>query len=89
MRPFEHAGAKTSYQVPRGIEFLNRREVRPLTGPGPAPIEDPNTGAVAIDVNADGLPPDSSFRKVRPVLDDTIWAGSAIGIRPLSPSPAR
>jgi hypothetical protein len=89
VRLFEHAGAEARYQVPRGIEFLNRREVRPLTALCAAAIEDPNTGAVAIDVDADGLPPDSSLRKLRPVLDDMVRVGSAIGILRLNPSPAR
>src|SRR5215469_14837324 len=65
--------------MPRGIEFLNRREVRSLTGFCPA----------AIEVDTDGLPPDSSLRKLRPVLDDTIGVGSVIGILRLNPSPTR
>jgi hypothetical protein len=80
---------KLTTKRPDCVEFLNRRDVRAFAGFSAAAIEDPKTGAVAIDVDADCLPPDSSVRKLRPVLDDMVRVKSAVGILSLNPPPAR
>ena len=89
VRPLEQAGAEAHFQAAGCVEFLNRRDVRAFAGFSAAAIEDPKTGAVAIDVDADCLPPNSSVRKRRPVLDDMVRVKSAVGILSLNPPPAR
>src|SRR5262249_15975083 len=77
VRPFEQAGAKARNQAAACVKFLNRRDVRAFAGLSATAIEDPKTGAVAINVDADRLSPDSAVRKLRPVLGEMIGIRSA------------
>ena len=53
-----------------------------------AAIEHPDAGAVAVDIDADRHAPEPALRKLRPVLDDVVRIGRAVGIVRLDPSAA-
>src|SRR5262249_21399218 len=80
VRPIDHAGTEARHQLPRGVELLDRRDIRALAGLCAASIKHPDAGSISIDVDSDRLPPHTAFRKLRPILFCAIGIGCGIGI---------
>jgi len=80
VRPIDHAGAEACHQLARGVELLDRRDIRALAGLCAAPIKHPDAGSISIDVDSDRLPPHTAFRKLRPIPFCAIGIGCGIGI---------
>jgi len=72
-------------QLARGVEFLDRRDVRALAGLCAAAIVDPDASAISIDVDSDRLPPHAAFGKLRPILYHAVGIGCGIGILGIGP----
>src|SRR5215471_10276804 len=80
VRPIDHAGTEARHQLARGVELLDRRDIRALAGLCAAPIKHPDAGSISIDVDSDRLPPHTALRKLRPILFCAIGIGCGIGI---------
>ena len=80
VRPAEQAGPEAYDQPACRVELVDRRDVGAVAALATAAVEDPDAGAIAIDINADRHSPYPSLRQLRPVANDAIRIGSAIRI---------
>src|SRR5271166_1628590 len=80
VRPVDQAGAEALHHLAGGIEFVDRIKLRTGAELGPATLVDPDAATIAVDIDADRLAPGPTFRKLCPVLDDTISIGCGIGV---------
>jgi hypothetical protein len=85
VRPTEQSGPKAHDEPACCVEFLNRRDVRAVAALTAAAVEHPYARTVAIDVNADRHSPYPALRQLRPVVDDVIRIGGAVGVVGLAP----
>ena len=85
VRPAEQSGPEAHDEPACCVEFLDRRDVGAVAALAAAAVEYPYARTVAIDVNADRHPPYPPLRQLRPVVDDVIWIGGAVGIVGLAP----
>src|SRR5262249_48144456 len=88
VRPIDHAGTEARHQLARGVELLDRRDIRALAGLCAAPIKHPDAGSISIDVDSDRLPPHTALRSLPQLLSGGIGMGCGLGTLG-RPSPCR
>src|SRR5438105_2693869 len=80
VRVIEHSGAEAGHALARGVELLDRREIRAgAIIRCAAAVKNPDALAVSVDIHADGRPPLTSLGQFRPALVNAI--GIRCGIR--------